>query len=85
MIVRHPLLTASLGVFGTSVLLCAGCAHSPRPDPCAVVIPQGCHTDEEIEQMPILDRPDRPGHFVGNAIRRIYRWHMGEPDPIKCP
>jgi len=35
--------------------------------------------------MPILDRPDRPGHFVGNAIRRIYRWHMGEPDPIKCP
>jgi len=83
--VRNPWLTASLGVFGTSVLFCAGCASVPPPDPCAVVIPQGCYTDEEIEQMPILDRPDRPGHFVGNAIRRIYRWHMGEPDPLEGP
>lgn len=83
--VRNPFWTAGLGVFGTSVLLCAGCASGPQPDPCAVVIPQGCYSDEEIEQMPILDRPDRPGHFVGNAIRRIYRWHMGEPEPLEGP
>lgn len=82
---RKHFVAASFGIFGTSVLLCAGCATGPPPDPCAVVIPQGCYTDEEIEQMPLLDRPDRPGHFVGNTIRAIHRWQMGEPDPVECP
>lgn len=26
-----------------------------------------------IRQMHILDRPDRPGHFIGNAIRARHR------------
>jgi len=71
-------LTVSLGILGTSVLICAGCAKDPPLDPCAVVIPQGCYTDEEIAQMPILDRPDRSGHFLGNTIRQVYRWQAGE-------
>lgn len=25
---------------------------------------------EEIRQMPIVQRPSRPGHFYGNAVRR---------------
>jgi len=29
-----------------------------------------------IRQMPLLRRPDRPGHFVGNTIRRAYRSGM---------
>jgi len=32
---------------------------------------------EAIRQMPILQRPDRPGHFYGNAVRRRYRRSMG--------
>jgi Ni,Fe-hydrogenase I small subunit len=25
-----------------------------------------------IEQMPLLERPNRPGHFYGNTVRRIH-------------
>jgi hypothetical protein len=45
----------------------------------------GCLTDEEIDQMPILERPDRPEHPLGNAVRRVYRWQAGEPEPLECP
>jgi hypothetical protein len=27
-------------------------------------------TRREIRQMPITERPSRPGHFYGNAVRR---------------
>jgi len=77
-VVKTRIRTVRLGILGTSLLVCAGCATAPSPEPCAIVIPQGCYTDEEIEQMPILDRPDRPGHYVGNTIRRVYRWQAGE-------
>jgi hypothetical protein len=26
-----------------------------------------------IRQMPLLERPDRFGHFIGNTVRRRYR------------
>ena len=32
---------------------------------------------EAIHQMPLLQRPDRPGHFYGNTVRRIYRRRHG--------
>jgi hypothetical protein len=27
-------------------------------------------TRREIKQLPVLERPSRPGHFYGNAVRR---------------
>jgi hypothetical protein len=27
-------------------------------------------TRKEIREMPILERPSRPGHFYGNTVRR---------------
>ncbi len=26
----------------------------------------------QIRQMPLLERPNRPGHFIGNTIRGVY-------------
>lgn len=31
-------------------------------------------TRKEIRAMSIYDRPDRPGHFYGNTVRRVHRW-----------
>jgi len=28
---------------------------------------------QSIQRLPIQLRPDRPGHFYGNTVRRIYR------------
>ncbi len=28
---------------------------------------------EAIRRMPLLARPDRPGHFYGNTVRRLHR------------
>lgn len=33
-------------------------------------------TPQQIESLPILERPDRPGHIYGNTVRRIYRAQM---------
>ncbi|MCA9267400.1 MAG: hypothetical protein KDA41_02970 [Planctomycetales bacterium] len=35
---------------------------------------------QQIRQQPLLERPDRPGHFVGNTIRRVNR--HGHPLPV---
>lgn len=32
---------------------------------------------KEIRAMPILERPSRPGHFYGNAVRRNAARQMG--------
>jgi len=29
--------------------------------------------EQQIKQMHILDRPDRPGHFYGNTVRKLHR------------
>ncbi len=31
---------------------------------------------ETIRQMPLLERPNRPGHFYGNTVRRIHDRRM---------
>jgi hypothetical protein len=33
-------------------------------------------TRAQIRQMPILERPSRPGHFYGNAVRRSHARQM---------
>ncbi len=32
---------------------------------------------EAIRQMPILMRPNRPGHFYGNTVRRLHALRTG--------
>ncbi len=32
---------------------------------------------ETIRQMPLLERPDRPGHIYGNTVRRMHRLRTG--------
>jgi len=34
-------------------------------------------TRDEIRSMPILERPNRFGHFYGNTVRRRYHRHQG--------
>lgn len=41
-----------------------------------------------IQQMHILDRPNRPGHFYGNTVRRIYGrtgWSVQAPETWAVP
>lgn len=32
---------------------------------------------EAIKDLPLLERPDRPGHVYGNTVRWIYYGHRG--------
>jgi hypothetical protein len=32
---------------------------------------------QEIRQMPITERPSRPGHFYGNTVRRLHHRRGG--------
>jgi hypothetical protein len=33
-------------------------------------------TRQQIRQMPLLERPNRPGHFYGNTVRRLHNRRM---------
>ena len=37
----------------------------------------GYMTRQQIRQLPILERPNRPGHFYGNAVRRAHARRYG--------
>ena len=30
-----------------------------------------------VRSMPLLERPNRPGHFYGNTVRRLHHWRGG--------
>lgn len=32
---------------------------------------------EQIRSQPLLHRPNRPGHFYGNTVRRVHHWRGG--------
>ena len=32
---------------------------------------------QEIRQTPLLERPNRPGHFYGNTVRRLHKLQVG--------
>jgi hypothetical protein len=34
----------------------------------------------QIQQQPLLQRPNRPGHFYGNTVRRMH--DRGNPVPL---
>ncbi|WP_147274435.1 hypothetical protein [Bremerella cremea] len=31
----------------------------------------------QVRSMPLLERPNRPGHFYGNNVRRVHHWRHG--------
>jgi len=72
-------LCVTIVVLGTSAALA---------DPTTVVASAGNGTiasraelRREIRAMPILERPNRPGHFYGNAVRRAYYRNMAASQP----
>jgi hypothetical protein len=55
MIVRYAILAALLVVPFAALSTASAATNLSR---------------REIRQMPILERPSRPGHFYGNSVRR---------------
>jgi hypothetical protein len=46
-------------------------ANSNKPGWLPVIVARG-ELKQQIESTPIVDRPNRPLHFYGNAVRRKY-------------
>ncbi len=85
---NRRILSIVLLALGMGLWLTAGCATGPPYEVPHFYPGYGCLTDGQIEQMPLLERPDRPGHCVGNSIRAIDRWLNGYPEPDEydpCP
>ncbi len=76
---RRRILGPVSVVMAAGLWLAAGCATGP-PGAYHYYPGYGCLTDEQIEELPLLDRPDRPGHCLGNSLRAIDRWLNGEPN-----
>jgi hypothetical protein len=76
-------LAIVLGGLALGLSLAAGCATGP-PGAYHFYPGYGCLTDDQIEQLPLLDRPDRPGHCVGNTLRAIDRCLSGDPASGEC-
>lgn len=56
------------------VTLAATVALAATPDqPSATRLVAANLSRAEIRSLPITERPDRPGHFYGNAVRRRHR------------
>ena len=53
-------------------------AKSGKPGWLPVVVARG-ELKQQIESTPIVDRPNRPFHFYGNAVRRQY--YRGKSTP----
>ena len=53
-------------------------ADSNKPGWLPVIVARG-ELKQQIESTPIVDRPNRPLHFYGNAVRRKY--YRGNPLP----
>ncbi len=66
--------TLAAFVLGTGILLAVAStasADSSGPGWLGVVVARG-ELKQQIESTPIVDRPNRPFHFYGNAVRRKY-------------
>lgn len=55
-------------------------ADSNKPGWLPVVVARG-ELKQQIESTPIVDRPNRPLHFYGNAVRRKH-YHGSQPGPV---
>jgi hypothetical protein len=70
-------------IAGSFIVCALVVAGSPRPaeaDPTDRVQPTQRLSQaafrEAIRRMPLIERPDRPGHFYGNTVRRIHTRRM---------
>jgi hypothetical protein len=77
------MLRVSLAAFtlGTGILFAlpnTASADSNKPGWLGVVVARG-ELKQWIDSTPIVDRPNRPLHFYGNAVRREY--YRGTPAP----
>lgn len=57
------------------------CVQAQQPGWSPVIIPTGAYRDQ-IKSMPIEQRPYRPLHFYGNAVRRNYYRGTAVQQPI---
>jgi hypothetical protein len=71
-------LVGKLSGLAIGICCLGGCASDPRPSPYSASADAGSLSREQIREMPLLDRPDRPGHFVGNSVRSVNRWFNGD-------
>lgn len=63
----------------SAVLLSTPAAHAQQlPWSFAIVGPEA----RRIRQLPLLERPNRPGHIYGNTVRRMH--YRGHPFPVPC-
>lgn len=60
------------------------CVQAQQPGWSPVIIPTGAYRDQ-IKSMPIEQRPYRPLHFYGNAVRRNYYRGTAVQQPIAQP
>jgi len=70
------MLRIALGAFILAsgiIFLAPGMASAASNEPgwLGVVVARG-ELKQQIESTPILERPNRPFHFYGNAVRREY-------------
>jgi hypothetical protein len=68
------IVTLSLAL-ATGALLAAPASYADEPGRLNVIVARG-EFREQIRATPILERPYRPFHFYGNAVRRAY-YHGG--------
>ncbi|NLE36987.1 MAG: hypothetical protein GX621_03085 [Pirellulaceae bacterium] len=68
------IIWASVLIFlsGIQFTSAAETTRNPRAMNSAVPVSNATLTREQIRQMPLLERPNRPGHFYGNTVRRLY-------------
>jgi len=63
---------STLVVVGIASILSAAPSVVAAPRDIPVRIRELQAEREAIEQMPLAERPNRPGHFYGNNVRRVY-------------
>lgn len=62
-------LMLSLALFAFAGSSQSAKASSPTDVPEAGMYQSGAAYRQSIRRMPLMQRPNRPGHFIGNALR----------------
>ena len=72
----NAIMRIRIVILGAAITAAACICVAQRPATVARLVAQNL-TRAEIRSMPIEERPDRPIHFYGNAVRR--RHHRAPP------
>jgi len=68
----HIMRTLTLVIALAGTLWISSAVAAQESSSSIVVVIAGGQSRQAIRSMHILDRPNRPGHFYGNAVRRRY-------------